>query len=78
MSRFFDVDVGEYIDIAHGSVIITLEHKSGRRARLRIDTAATTPVVARSVERIGACLQEPALVSIERVSTDGTYHHRRR
>lgn len=38
--QFFDIAPGEFVEIGNGRV--TLEHKSGRRARLRVESDLPT------------------------------------
>ena len=43
-AKTIDVRVGETVSIDRGRVLVTLEEKSGQRARLRFEAEENTPI----------------------------------
>lgn len=42
--QYVDLQAGERLVLDHGRTVITLEQKTGRRARLKIETEPANPV----------------------------------
>lgn len=63
MARYFDLAVGDAIDLDLGQAIITVVKKSGRagknKLRLKVEVSdPETPITRRQAERISACLNK--------------------
>ena len=43
-AKTIDIRIGEGVSIDGGRVVVTLEEKSGQRARLRFEAEETTPI----------------------------------